>query len=424
MRHGRAKAARKTLAYFERAVRLKSRPYYSVLLDATFLIAMVRITTTTASITSTNTEDSSTIVSRIERVLQVNGSASHGGGSSRDERLGYVNDNNNNTNFNSGHSYSHNYNNYNVRFFIPQEAVDELEKIVQTFKDRSEATKKQKKKNQYQAKSKVFEDALDWIKQNSSRGGGNGRCEVLPRLDPLETKARTQQQQRKNHHKQKEAAAEEETTAENHDENNQALSDATITASDAVRRHIARDDGREDSSSNTTSNSTSTNFSRTFMVASQEEALLDGLRMLGTVPILRCANNASVLILEHASKKGQRTEHVKETTKWRSSLQNPAEKALVDAAWKAQKAKAKGSNHSNILGGNHSRSEPSTTRGFTKAKGPNPLSCKKRKHATSSKEGHESNSSKSKKRRQRAQRNKSNAINGEDKKNSQYSCLV
>mmetsp|Transcript_21061 Transcript_21061/g.58556 ORF Transcript_21061/g.58556 Transcript_21061/m.58556 type:complete len:438 (-) Transcript_21061:252-1565(-) len=425
MRHGRAKAARKTLRYFERTVNLKNKPYYSVLLDATFLVAMVRITTTTTTTSNnehendnSNQSDSSigTIVSRIERVLQVNGSITHGGNSSRDDRLANINSSYNTSDSNYHHSNNHGFSNYNVRLFIPQEAVDELETIVHTFKDRSEATKKKKKKNLYQAKAQVFQDALEWIKRNSKkaketnknisssnhnprhsqyRSGGNGRCEVLPRLEPIQNTIK--QRKSKKHHQPETPPA---------DENDQASSEGTITisASDAMRRHIARDDGRESKTDDTPENDNdkaNKKFSRTYIVASQEEGLLDDLRMMGTVPILRCTNNASVLILENPSKKGQRTDHVKETTKWKCSLQNPAEKALVDAAWQAQKARNK---NNNVLGGSSSE----LTRGAAKkAKGPNPLSCKKRKRDDpGNQRTSESNVSKSKKRRQRAQRNK------------------
>lgn len=375
-------------------------------MDATFLIAMVRITTTTTTTTTTTSNDgtpndnsnhsnsSSTIVSRIERVLQVNGSTSHGGNSSRDDRIANFNSNYDTTSDSNPHHHNNNYhgsyNHFNVRFFIPQEAVDELETIIQTFKDRAEATKKQKKKNQYQAKSKVFEDALDWIKRNSR----NSRCEILPGLEPIAQA--TKQHKSKNPHQSKEA-----TAAVDGDDEASSDAETSIAASDAMRRHIARDDGRESKTNDNTQNDkVSKHFSRTYIVASQEEDLLGDLRVLGTVPILRCTNNASVLILENASKKGQRTDHVKETTKWKCSLQNPAEKALVDAAWKAQKANRK---NNNVLGGSSSESTRVTAK---KARGPNPLSCKKRKRDGPDNQGKAENVSKSKKRRQRAQRQK------------------
>mmetsp|Transcript_25813 Transcript_25813/g.60519 ORF Transcript_25813/g.60519 Transcript_25813/m.60519 type:complete len:427 (-) Transcript_25813:169-1449(-) len=419
MRHGRSKAARKTLRYFERTVNLKSKPYYSVLMDATFLVAMVRITSNNAISTGKNDEDDegkgngsikseSTIVSRIERVLQVNG----GGGSSfsgyaKDNRLSgvvdYQNYDNNSqsriANSNNGSGNGHHFQRYNVRYFIPQEAVDEIETILNTFRERSERTKKQKKQRSYKEKSKVFEDALAWIKSNSNshkkqsgRHRGIGRCEVLPRLEKLtEPSDKTRTQPKSN-----------ETEAENDGIPPQPTS--AISASDAVRRHIARDDGREDPESNTKIDKKQqkqqqpNTITRTYIVASQEEELLDDLRMLGTVPILRCTNNASVLILEHPSKKGQRTDKGQEHTKWHGALPNEAERALVDAAWKAQKKE-----RVRITGGD----DPSKRGQATRAKAPNPLSCKRKR--TGPDQQQPPGESKSKKRRARAQRKKAAA---------------
>lgn len=391
MRHQRAKAARKTLQHFARTVNLKSKPYYSVLLDATFLIAMIRMTT---SNTGNESGKESTIVSRIERVLQVNGSSNSFSGFSRDERLSGVvgesswNDNAQQSNNNSN-SQGRQFERYNVRYFIPQEAVDELETILKTFKERIEQSKNKKKQRKHAEKAKIFEDALAWIKSNKNRRfPSSGRCEILPKLSALVEPPSKKKKQ-----------AQQESTENDNEE------PASIGASDAVRRHIARDDGREDVETNQRitkkqrEEKGNSSISRTFIVASQEENLLDDLRMLGTVPILRCANNASVLILENPSKKGQRSDSAKEHSKWKGALQNPAEKALVDAAWEAQKKhKVK------IMG---LEAEQQNKRGQNKAKGPNPLSCKRKRN--DSQQQPKSGESKSKKRRARAQRNKEQA---------------
>lgn len=397
MRHQRAKAARKTLQHFARTVNLKSKPYYSVLLDATFLIAMIRMTT---SNTGNEGGKESTVVSRIERVLQVNNSSNSFSGFSRDERLsGVVGDSSNDhaswndsAPQNNSNAPGRQFTRYNVRYFIPQEAVDELETILKTFKDRSEQSKNKKKQRRNAEKAKVFEDALAWIKSNKSKRHshpGSGRCEVLPRLSALVEPPSK---------KKKQSPDSSETEKSNEEP-------TPIGVSDAVRRHIARDDGRENPDTNQRitkkqrEEQGNASFSRTYIVASQEEDLLDDLRMLGTVPIMRCANNASVLILENPSKKGQRTENAKEHSKWKGALQNPAEKALVDAAWEAQKKhKVK------IMG---LEAEQHNKRGQLKAKGPNPLSCKRKR--TNESQPAPSGESKSKKRRARAQRNKEQA---------------
>lgn len=418
MRHGRAKAARKTLKYFERSVNLKSKPYYCVLLDATFLIAMIRITSNNGPNVDAGNEgvsqSESTIVSRIERVLQVNAGGSSFSGHTKDLRLddvvrgydnnnssGYDNDNDYsqqhdiNSNHNNNQGSGHRFISFNVRYYVPQEVVDEIKTIIQNFKDRSEQTKKQKKQRKHLEKSKIFEDALAWIKTNSSKKNSHkntGRCEVLPRLEALVEPSKKKRKQQT------------ESSKNDDDNDNEEEEEATISASDAVRRHIARDDGREDPETNRTTTKKQQQqqqqdaFTRTYIVASQEEDLLDNLRMLGTVPIMRCTNKASVLILENPSKKGQRTEMGKEQSKWHGALSNPAERALVDAAWQAQKkVKITGAvdSEANKRGQN------------TRAKGPNPLSCKRKRTGGSQQQKGGSGESKSQKRRARTQRNKS-----------------
>jgi len=175
MRHGRSKAARKTLKYFERTVNLKSKPYYSVLLDATFLTAMIRITTNTSNsdtVTSNSqhqqNDSSDEIASRIERVLQVGGggTGSHHQGSRHDnenDHGNYQHNDSNDNNTNTGTATTR----YNVRYFIPQEAVTELELIVASLKEKSTMTKKKKKCREYLQKAQLFIDALDWIHRNS-----------------------------------------------------------------------------------------------------------------------------------------------------------------------------------------------------------------------------------------------------------------
>merc|ERR1712166_675796 len=77
------------------------------------------------------------------------------------------------------------------------------------------------------------------------------------------------------------------------------------------------------------------------MGGSQEDDLLDELRIMGTVPILRVANKASVLIVENPSKKGQRNDQGNEQQKWFGNTLGETEKAMVDAAWKLKRKEEK-----------------------------------------------------------------------------------
>merc|ERR1712166_745135 len=75
-----------------------------------------------------------------------------------------------------------------------------------------------------------------------------------------------------------------------------------------------------------------------YIVASQDDDLLYELRYNGTVPIMRLANKATVLILENPSKSTKRNDIGKEKAKWfgRHILEE-TEQALVDAAKKSIK---------------------------------------------------------------------------------------
>jgi rRNA-processing protein FCF1 len=117
-----------------------------------------------------------------------------------------------------------------------------------------------------------------------------------------------------------------------------------------------------------------------FIVASQDEELLDLLRQMGTVPIVRLANH-TVLLLENPSKSSQVQAKGIEREKWQHSLPE-AEKALVDLVKKATTGETK------------MKSSQGRPR-IKKAKGPNPLSCKRKQEP----DGGSNEESRSKKRR-------------------------
>ena len=125
-----------------------------------------------------------------------------------------------------------------------------------------------------------------------------------------------------------------------------------------------------------------------YIVASQDETLLGNLRSMGKIPIVRLANN-SVLLLEQPSKQSQLQFKGMERQKWRHRLPE-SERALVDLVKEEHKMAKKSSEYS----------QPSRQRGKSKAKGPNPLSCKRKNRAEGTKE------SASKKRRNRAKKQK------------------
>merc|ERR1712166_605512 len=175
-----------------------------------------------------------------------------------------------------------------------------------------------------------------------------------------------------------------------------------------------------------------------YIVASQDDDLLYELRYKGTVPIMRLANKATVLILENPSKSTKRNDIGKEKAKWfgRHILEE-TEQALVDAAKKSIKKmtpivttkKRGGGSARGGGGGNDTSNNDSTTAGSTKQKQPrkihgpkepNPLSCKRKRPPSSdggNNKGSSSSSGKissSKKRRERAKQSSSNSNNIEN----------
>jgi U3 small nucleolar RNA-associated protein 23 len=109
-----------------------------------------------------------------------------------------------------------------------------------------------------------------------------------------------------------------------------------------------------------------------YFVCSQDEALLDVLRMTGTTPVMRLSRG--VLLLENPSKAQQSRAKSKEKSKWTGAASvKEQEKKLVDHV------------RQNVRRERQEQQRSSTPhqeqRHSKKAKGPNPLSCKKKRPA-------------------------------------------
>jgi U3 small nucleolar RNA-associated protein 23 len=103
-----------------------------------------------------------------------------------------------------------------------------------------------------------------------------------------------------------------------------------------------------------------------YMVCCQDDVLLDKLRHTGNTPLVRLSRG--VLLLEQPSKTCHAKASAHERNKW-SVVQIPQEQALLKQAKQEQQQQP-----SKRL--DHAR------RGRKKAKGPNPLSCKKKRPIT------------------------------------------
>lgn len=285
MRHGRAKAARKTLLYFKRTVGLQTRPFLPVLLDGCFLVALFQHKIPT---------------SRIERVLQVKSSFATSTG---ETELSLASSD-------------------GIKYFVTQEAVSELETIKDTLEKRKTIDK-----------VTAFQDTLSFVKS---------QCTIL------------KQQQATTNNSEKRFSKKRKRGLESHMSPTEVDKDTStastvLSSQEALLNHISSD-------------------TRVYVVASQDERILDTLRAMGTVPIVRLANN-SVLLLEQPSKSSQSKAMGEERSKWKNTLPS-VEKALVEVAKEQIK--------STKLVTNSKTHVTPRMRKKRKAKGPNPLSCKRK----------------------------------------------
>jgi rRNA-processing protein FCF1 len=307
MRHGRSKAARKTLQYFGRTIGLKAP--YNILLDATFVAALFQ-------------QKILPVKPRLDRILQTSTPTTA-----------------------SESSYHSSYETSFNKYCITQAALDELREIQEGLQ------------NKKHVKAEAFREALEWVRKE---------CIVL--------KSNSDD----GHIQVKEGEKEESRK--------KSLS---TPAQDELLRRIQENE-------------------MPYIVASQDEELLHILRQMGTVPIVRLANNNTVLLLEHPSKQSQNQAKGAERQKWKHSLP-VAEKALVDLVRKEKRAAVETTrqeeNNNNM---SHPKKVPSRQT-MKKAKGPNQLSCKRKQRSDGNNSSNNAGAkeSSSKKRRKRAQKTQS-----------------
>lgn len=238
------------------------------------------------------------------------------------------------------------------KFCITQAAVDELRVVLEGL----EAKKHHK--------AETFRNALEWIGKE---------CIVLKNNSETNNK--------------------EEATTEN--SNSLSVPHSTTPAQQEMLHHIQKGE-------------------KLYIVASQDEKLLGELRNKGTSPIVRLADN-SVLILENPSKQSQRHALGMERQKWSNQLPE-AERALVDLV-KKEVRQSENTKENNTLqqqqrrrqierdfGGGGGGIPPqvfSSTRKRSsgKAKGPNPLSCKRKAKSSSSDDAKKESASRKRRRR-------------------------
>jgi rRNA-processing protein FCF1 len=266
MRHGRAKAARKTLQYFKRVVGLKA-PYH-VLVDATVLVAL-------------HQQKILPIPERVDKVLQ---EYPQGG----------------------------------TQYYILESTLQELSTLLPKLEESNHA------------KAVYFQQALEWARKE---------CTVL--TDDSSTQPPPES----------------------------STDDEAPSPAQSMVQFLKQAE-------------------QPYIVASQDEAVLDKLRYMGTVPIVRLANG-SVLLLEHPSKASQKHDTRTEVKKWKGPLMDK-EKKLVEVVRQEQRK---------LKTAAIAPPAPHETRRVSKkAKGANPLSCKKKRSGDAPAE------SSAKKRRKRSKK--------------------
>jgi hypothetical protein len=219
----------------------------------------------------------------------------------------------------------------NIKYHITQSAVDEIQLLLQGLEKRKHP------------KAEAFQQSLKWIEKE---------CSVL----------QTEQQ--------------DDVKKDNGDDND-TTTQPSLSPREAIKQHIIRKEDllHESDSGN------SDQRRQVYIVATQDEQLLEELRSYGTVPIMRLANN-SVLLLEHPSKQSQRTSEKKEKLKWTSAL-GEKEKKLVDYVKQEIKKTTTATAttaRNTTAADNNNNMPPHLRRAKNKrAKGPNPLSCKRKR---------------------------------------------
>jgi hypothetical protein len=349
--------------------------------------------------------------------------------------------------------HHHQQNRKMLHFCITQDTIDELQMILENLnrqisshvstpsssqKDDNRNTKKQKLTTKAE-KIAAFEEALQWIQQE---------CYVLPKVSisngslPLDGGEDDQ----KNMDADATAPVLPAWTAIVHYIWGQQEADATVAASTSNGKTMNGRKGGRGTGPSSSPSSHSLTLKPPYIVASQDEEMLDILRrgdmsnmtlqemitattpktsqqeyVASAVPILRLANNNSVLLLEQPSKQFQKASLSDERQKWssRDRVLTEHERALVDLVKKQKKVDTTGTvvgNSSNEAGGNIAKGAGAFSIDMTqrrkvgkKAKGPNPLSCKRKQRDDGKRTqtgGTDSGESASKRRRDRAKRHK------------------
>jgi U3 small nucleolar RNA-associated protein 23 len=165
----------------------------------------------------------------------------------------------------------------------------------------------------------------------------------------------------------------QETTSHESASNSNSFEKLGIAAKDIwnwTAAGVLSSSTRQTKTSNNSNHATKDRQHHKYFVASQDEDLLDALRTMGGVPIIRLARG-SVLLLEQPSKAATVQARATESTKWKGNV-SESEQRLVQVVVQHERRERQ-------------QQQGPIERRKRKAKEPNPLSCKKK--GTTEREG-------------------------------------
>jgi rRNA-processing protein FCF1 len=365
MRHGRAKQARKTLQFFQRITNNAICPPYSILLDGTFLVALIQY----------KLQDE--MLNRLDRLLQ--------------------------------HPTT-------MHLITTRSTLIELQKLEQAVTA--------SKKNDSLEKAILFRQARVWAETHCIRILENDCIPDESTVDisaiPTTPLSVTQQQQQGGNNKQQRCGRGGGDVSlvgrdilrivmavlvqdEDKDTKEKSATAATAATDDSTPNKEGEEESgttKEDSNNRHKRQNQHQRHQRHhqhcyYFVASQDEQVLDRLRHLGHVPIIRLARG-SVLLLEQPSKAATQQAWREERLKWRLGIGSTVGAAgATTGNNKTNGATASASAASSMLQQERSEAQrlvneerqerrreqqqqqqPYQARHKKRAKGPNPLSCK------------------------------------------------
>lgn len=343
MRHGRAKQARKTLQFFERTVGVK--PPYHVVLDGTFVVAVCKYKVP--------------LQERLEKLLHCHHQNQHA--------------------HNSGiHGGNNNAQSMMIHLYVCSSTIAELQALLEQSVSAANNAEH----------ADIFREAIQWCSVH---------CQEVHQTDDKTAAAEASSNKKRINSRDtcapatlSVAAADvlklvTTSAAVNSSSNSSSSATGTAIATTATNASHTTTSATEESNITTTnSHHPNGNRRRCYFCASQDEELLDRLRhnvATAAVPIIRLARG-SVLLLEQPSKFAARSDVQNERHKWRAGVTNESERKLVDLVKTQQRQRQQQQQQK------QKQKQPADSRAATrkpkKAKGPNPLSCKKRSTATAS----------------------------------------